>query len=120
VSTRLAGSTVFSKAIRHQGQSPEIITLDGSAASHCAVREMKADGLLPEDTKARSSEYLNNLMEQDHRHIKSRTNMKLDFERFRSAATTISGIELMHRIRKGQFDLAELGLRMPLRPPYEM
>ena len=30
----------------------------------------------------------------------------LGFKRFRSAATTISGIELMHRIRKGQFDLA--------------
>jgi len=32
-------------------------------------------------------------------------------ERFRSAATTISGIELMHRIRKGQFDLCALGLK---------
>ena len=34
----------------------------------------------------------------------------LGFKRFRRAATTISGIELMHRIRKGQFDLATLGL----------
>jgi transposase-like protein len=34
----------------------------------------------------------------------------LGFKRFRSAATTISGIELMHRIREGQFDLATLGL----------
>ena len=30
----------------------------------------------------------------------------LGFKRFRGAATTISGIELMHRIRKGQFNLA--------------
>jgi putative transposase len=30
----------------------------------------------------------------------------LGFKRFRSAATTISGIELMYRIRKGQFNLA--------------
>jgi transposase-like protein len=95
----------------HQGQSPETITLDGYAASHHAVREMKADGLLPEDTKVRSSKYLNNLIEQDHRHIKSRTNVMLGFKRFRSAATTISGIELTHRIRKGQFDLTELGLK---------
>jgi transposase-like protein len=35
----------------------------------------------------------------------------LGFKRFRSAATTISGIELMHRIRKGQFELAMLGLK---------
>jgi hypothetical protein len=41
----------------------------------------------------------------------SRTNVMLGFKRFRGAATTISGIELTHRIRKGQFDLAKLGLK---------
>ena len=30
-------------------------------------------------------------------------------KRFRRAATTIAGIELMHRIRKGQFRLGKLG-----------
>ncbi|SAL88044.1 integrase catalytic region [Caballeronia choica] len=47
----------------------------------------------------------------EHRNIKSRTNAMVGFKRFRSAATTISGIELMHRIRKGQFDLAKLALK---------
>jgi hypothetical protein len=37
------------------------------ASSHRAVREMKADGQLAADTKLRSSKYLNNLIEQDHR-----------------------------------------------------
>jgi transposase-like protein len=68
-----AAKAFFSKAIQHQGQPPETITLDGYAASHRAVREMKADGLLPADTKGRCSKYLNNLIEQDHRNIKSRT-----------------------------------------------
>jgi transposase-like protein len=35
----------------------------------------------------------------------------LSFKRFRTAATTIAGIELMHRIRKGQFNLMKLRLK---------
>jgi transposase-like protein len=46
-----AAIAFFSRAIKHQGKPPKTITLDGYAASHRAVREMKADGLLPEDTK---------------------------------------------------------------------
>ena len=106
-----AAKAFFRKAIKHQGRSPKTITLDGYAASHRAVREMKTDGLLPEDTTVRSSKYLNNLIEQDHRHIKSRTNVMLGFKRFRNAATTLAGIELMHRIRKGQFGLNRLRLK---------
>jgi hypothetical protein len=42
-------------------------------------------------------------------HIKSRVNVMLGFKRFRNAAVTIS--ELMHRIRKGQFDLTAAHLK---------
>ena len=47
----------FRKAIKHQQSRPQplkTIAPDGYAASHCAVRRMKADGLLLEDTKIRS------------------------------------------------------------------
>jgi transposase-like protein len=51
---------------------PVKITLDAYAASHRAVREMKEDGELPCRVKVRSSQYLNNLGEQDHRRVKQR------------------------------------------------
>ncbi len=95
----------FRKALRYQRQPPETITLDGYAASHQGVRELKEQGQLPDLTKLGSSKYLNNLIEQDHRNVKSKLGPTLGLKGFTSAATTIRGIELMHRIRKGQFDL---------------
>jgi hypothetical protein len=35
----------------------------------------------------------------------------LEFKRFESAAITIAGIELLHRIRKGQFNVRRLRLK---------
>jgi transposase-like protein len=90
-----AAKAFFRRAIRNQGP-PQAITLDGYAASHRAVRELKAEGLLPADTKLRSSKYLNNLIEQDHRGVKQRIAVMLGFKGFRNAAVTIAGIELMH------------------------
>jgi transposase-like protein len=101
----------FRKAIRSQGSTPQTITLDGYAASHRAVREMKAAGQLAADTKRRSSKYLNNLIEQDHRGVKLRIGPMLGFKRFRTAAVTIAGIELLRRIHKGQFNLGKLRLK---------
>ena len=75
------------------------------------MRELKTDGLLPVETKLRSSKYLNNLIEQDHRGVKQRIAVMLGFKGFRNAAITIAGIELMHRIRKGQFRLGRLGVQ---------
>jgi transposase-like protein len=105
-----AAKAFFKKAILHEGR-PHTITLDGYAASHRAVREMQEDGLLPKRTKLRSSKYLNNLIEQDHRGIKSRTRPMLGFKSFASAATTIAGVELLRRIHKNQFVLARLRLK---------
>ena len=58
--------------------------------------------------KLRSSKYLNNLIEQDHRSVKQRVAVMLGFKKLRNAAITIAGIELLHRIRKGQFGLRRL------------
>jgi transposase-like protein len=98
----------FRKAVRSQRRSPQTITLDGYVASHRAVRELREQGRLPNLTKLRSSKYLNNLIEQDHRNVKSRLGTMLGLKSFASAAITIRGVELIHLIRKGQFDLCAL------------
>ncbi len=65
---------------------------------------------MPTDTKLRSSKYLNNFIEQDHRGVKLRIGPMLGFKQFTTAAVTIAGIELLHRIRMGQFNLRRLRL----------
>ena len=85
------------------------ITLDAYAASHRAVREMQEDGELPCRVKLRSSQYLNNMVEQDHRRVKQRIRPMLGFKRFDNAVVTISGIELAEKIKKDQFKTGKLG-----------
>ena len=104
-----AAKAFFRKAMKSQQCDPQTITLDGYTASHRAVRELKADGLLPAETRLRSSKYMNNLVEQDHRSVKQRIAVMLGLKQFRNAAITIAGIELMRHIRKGQFGLRRLG-----------
>ena len=106
-----AAKAFFRESMNTQGSAPRTITLDGYAASHRAVREMKTDGQLPANTKVRSSKYLNNLIEQDHRGVKLRIGPMLGFKRFRAAAVVIAGIELVRRIHKGQFNLGRFRLK---------
>jgi transposase-like protein len=42
-------------------------------------------------------------VEQDHQAINARARPMLGFKAFANAARTIAGIELVHRIRKGQY-----------------
>lgn len=103
-----AAKAFFRRAFKGQGRLPRAITLDGYQASHRAAREILAENQGGARTELRSSNYLNNLVEQDHRSIKLRLGPMLGFKRFRNASITIAGVELMHRIRKCQFALGKL------------
>ncbi|MEJ8822644.1 DDE-type integrase/transposase/recombinase [Variovorax humicola] len=52
-----------------------------------------------------------NMVEQDHRGVKLRIKPMLGFQVFDRAAVTIAGVELLHRIRKGQFNLRRRRLK---------
>ncbi len=88
---------------------PAKITLDAYAASHRAVADLKNSGELPQRVRVRTSKYLNNLIEQDHRRVKQRLSTMLGLKSFRTAAVVIGGIELIGKIRQGQFKMGKLG-----------
>lgn len=64
---------------------------------------LNTDKLYEESITIRQNKYLNNLVEQDHRNIKRRIRLMTGFKSFRRAQTILAGIELVHMIRKGQY-----------------
>ena len=86
------------------------------AASHRAVTDLKATGELPKRVRVRTSKYLNNTIEQDHRRIKQRLRPMLGLKSFQNAAVVVGGIELAEKIKKGQFKLGKLGGRTATMP----
>ena len=100
---RKAAKKFFRKALRSShNTNPRVITTDKYAATIKTIEnEIKNERLHPA-TKHRSSKYMNNIIEQDYRHIKRINNQMLGFKHFKSACSTIQGIEAMNMIRKGQ------------------
>lgn len=92
----------FRKAIRHHGES-EVVTIDKSGANTAALATLNADKPAEESITVRQSKYLNNVVEQDHRNIKRRIRQMPGFKSFRRAQPLLTGIELVHMIRKGQY-----------------
>jgi transposase, IS6 family len=81
---------------------PRVINVDRNPAYPKAVDELKAEGQLPQCCQLRPVQYLNNLIEQDHRFIKRLVKAGLGFCSFPTAWRTLRGYETMHMIRKGQ------------------
>jgi putative transposase len=95
-----AAKTFLTKAIRRQGGVPEKITIDGSAANEAAIKSYNEEH--GTTIVIRKTKYLNNIVEQDHRAVKRVTRPMLGFKAFDAAQATLTGIELMHMLRKGQ------------------
>jgi hypothetical protein len=92
-----AARAFFCKALKtHYPRQPQKLNLDGYAASHRALRLLVQENPDLQSVVIRSSRYLNNIVEQDHRAIKRRC---------APMPVTLAGVELAHRIRKGQFSL---------------
>ena len=94
-----AAKAFLRKAMKDQ-RIPAKINLDAYAASHRAVADLKENGELPKRVRVRTSKYLNNAIEQDHRRVKQRLRSMLGLKSFRTAAVVIGGIELAEKIKR--------------------
>src|ERR1700675_1465735 len=82
--------------------APRVINTDEHAGYPPAIVRLKAEEALKENCRHRPVQYLNNVLEQDHRAIKRRVRASQNFRSFWGAWRTIAGYEAMHMIRKGQ------------------
>ncbi|KAB0264921.1 IS6 family transposase [Microvirga brassicacearum] len=103
-----AAKRFLSKAMKRHGR-PERIVIDGSQTNREAIVSCDTANRLQDRSRRklkpiriRQSCYLNNRIEQDHRRIKRRVRPMLGFKSMDSARAILSGIEMIHMIRKGQ------------------
>lgn len=81
---------------------PRVINTDLAPIYAAAIPESKKEGTLRNRCRHRPVQYLNNILEQDHRAVKRRVNAKQGFREFQAAQRTIQGYEAVHMSRKGQ------------------
>lgn len=103
-----AAKRFLRKALERHGR-PDRIVIDGSQTNHEAIIACDGESRLRNRSRRtlkpiriRQSQYLNNRIEQDHRRIKRRIRSMLGFKSTASAATILSGIEMVHMMRKRQ------------------
>jgi transposase, IS6 family len=98
-----AAKALFAKALADPSHpQPRVINTDKAKCYPPAILESKEEGVLRKRCRHRPVQYLNNILEQDHRAIKKRIRAKQHFREFSCARRTIQGYETMHKIRKGQ------------------
>jgi putative transposase len=90
-----------SQAFKQPG-IPEKVTVDKSGSNKSALDSCSRELDTENQMEIRQVKYLNNIVEQDHRFIKKRTRPTLGFKNFYSAVATITGIENIRMIQKGQ------------------
>ena len=98
-----AAKRLFRKALSDSSHpQPRVINTDLAPIYGSAIPDIKKEGTLRRRCRHRPVQYLNNILEQDHRAIKRRVKASQGFREFQAAQRTIQGYEAMHMIGKGQ------------------
>ncbi|MDM5194642.1 IS6 family transposase [Bacillus hominis] len=90
---------MFMKRLVKAFGEPTVLTTDKAPALLCAFKKLKHNGFYVY-TKHCTVKHLNNLIEQDHRHIKRRFVKSAGFQSLRHPSRTLKGIETIHAIYK--------------------
>jgi len=83
-------------------QAPRVMTVAQNAADPVARAQLQADETSAAETKLRQSQDLKHVIEQDHCNIKRLVQPLLGCQSCNSASRTLSGMEAMGLISKGQ------------------
>lgn len=86
----------FFKRLIGQFGEPRVLVTDKAPSLNSAFHRLNSEGLFSK-TEHRTSKYLNNIIEQDHRPIKKRHKL---YQSIRTASSTIKGIETIHALYK--------------------
>jgi transposase-like protein len=98
-----AAKRLFRKALADRSHpQPGVINTDQAPIYGSAIPGIKKEGTLRQRCRRRPVQFLNNILEQDHRAIKRRVNAKQGLREFQAARRTIQGYEARHMMRKGQ------------------
>ena len=98
---KMSAQKFFNKAIGNNGK-PRIVNIDKSGVNSSAILTVNKRSLSSKKIKIRKVNYLNNIIEQDHRRIKRRIKIMTGFKDFESVQRTHSGIEVVSIIKKDQ------------------
>jgi transposase-like protein len=95
-----AAKRFLPKALRRPGGGPEKSTSDGRAANEAAIKRDNEDhGTV---SVMRQTKYLHTIVEQEHRASQRVTRPMVGCQAFDAAQATLSGMERMPMLRKGQ------------------
>ncbi|PDZ09138.1 IS6 family transposase [Bacillus pseudomycoides] len=97
---------MFMKRLVKAFGEPTVLTTDKAPALLCAFKKLKNNGFYVH-TKRCTVKHFNNLIEQDHRHVKQRFAKSAGFQSFRHASGTLKGIETIHALYKQRRSLQQ-------------
>jgi hypothetical protein len=103
-----AAKRLFRKALRDRSHpQPRVINTDLAPIYTSAIPAIKKEGTLRRRCHHRPVQYLNNIIEQDHRAAKRRVNAQQGFREFQAARRTIQGYDATHMIAEGTDSMGE-------------